>query len=135
MTLLSRLFKKFPKVQEKVGKIPGSEKYVNEEGLVVPQNFGAFLIEVATEFYKGIGTLDGQSEVTATLEFDEQQRISNILNPTVNGTLKVVPFQTVEKISDMMSSKLRNAPTKYKVRSLSVQIKNGDVNTNAQYYA
>lgn len=135
MTLLSRLFKKFPKIKERVGKIPGSDKYINEEGLVVPQNLAAFLIEVATELYKGIGTPDGQAEVTANLEFDEQQRISNIANPMVNGELKVVPFQTVEKISEMMGGKLKNAPAKYKIRSLRVEIKKGEVNTTPQYYA
>lgn len=134
MTLLSRLFQKFPKLQEKVQKIPGSDKYVNEQGLVIPQNLAPFFIEVASELYRGIGAPNGQSEVSATIEFDQQQRVGNIRNPLVDGKPKIPPFQAVEKISDMMSSKFRNAPNNYKVKSLEVSIKSGDVNTQAQYY-
>lgn len=102
---------------------------------MIPQNTAEFFIEVASELYRGIGTPDGQAEVTATIEFDQQQRVSNILNPMVNGTPKIPPFQTVEKISEMTSNKLRNAPANYQVKSLYVKIKGGEVDTQAKYFA
>lgn len=136
MTFLSRLFKKFPKLQQKVQSIPGSEKYVNPDGLVIPQNLAPFFTEIASELYKGIGTPDGLAEVSAVIEFDQQtQRVSNIVNPLVNETPKIPSFEAVEKISEKMSPKFRNAPDNYKVKSLEVSIKNGEVNTQAHYYA
>ena len=136
MTFLSRIFKKFPKVQEKVQQIPGSDKYVNPDGFVIPQNLAAFFIEVSSELYKGIGTPDGLAEVTAVIEFDEQtQRVANVHNPLVNGAPKIPSFQAVGKVSEMMSTKFRNAPSNYKVKTLEVNIKDGEVTAQAQYYA
>lgn len=110
MTLLSKLFQKFPKLRDKVQKIPHSEKYVNEEGLIIPQNLGEFFNQIATEIYRGVGKADGSSEISLILEFDQQQRVSNTVNPVIDGQHKVLPFQTIEKVNEMVNQKLKNAP-------------------------
>lgn len=135
MTLLSRLFTRFPKLQQQVQKVPGSDKYVNAEGLVIPQNTAAFFVEIGTELYRGIGAPDGSSEVSATIQFDEQQRVSNIVNPLVDGKPKIPPFQTVETITSLTTAKLQNAPANYKVKSLAINVKGAEVTTQAEYYA
>ncbi len=135
MTLLSKLFTKFPKLRDKIQKIPGSEKYVNPEGLIVPQNLGTFLNELGSEVYRGVGKPDGTSEISVSFEFDQMQRVSNTINPMVDGEPKVLPFQVVEKVNDMMTFKLKNAPANYKIKRLDLTIRKGEVFTNAQYYA
>ncbi len=135
MTLLSRLFTKFPKVQKNVQKIPGSEKYVNQEGLVIPQNLGALLNEIADTLYTGAGGPSNDLEIAAVIAFDEDQRIDHFVSSTVNGAAKIPSFQTVEKISELVSNKLKNAPANYKMKILSIEVRGTNVKTEAQYYA
>lgn len=135
MTLLSRLFNKFPKIQKNVQKIPGSEKYVNQEGLVIPQNLGVLLNEIADVLYTGAGGPSPDLEVEAVIAFDEGQRVDHFVSSTVNGQPKIPSFQTVEKISDLVSNKLKNAPANYKMKVLSVTVKGSNVKTQAQYFA
>ncbi|MFZ1801517.1 MAG: hypothetical protein WBP14_03800 [Candidatus Saccharimonas aalborgensis] len=88
--------------------------------------------QIGAELYEGIGLADGSSTVTALLEFDEQQRVSNIKNPLVDGTPKIPPFETIEAINNL-AAPLASLPENQRVRALEIEIENGQVNINAKY--
>src|SRR5437764_566655 len=59
-----------------------------------PLNIGILFVQLGTELYRDLGKADGTSSLSATLEFDNQQRIVNIKNPLVDGVPKVPSFDT-----------------------------------------
>ena len=95
-------------------------------------NLGPFFIEVASAFYRGVGKDDGSSEVTATLEFDEQHRVTNVKNPTVDGAPAVPQPEMLEEINSM-TTELNTLPSIHHIKALSFSIKDGAVQTDASY--
>ena len=89
-------------------------------------------VQIGAELYEGIGLADGSSTVTALLEFDDRQRVSSIKNPVVDGSPKVVPFETIEAINTL-AAPLAGLPENQKLKSLKIEIENGQINTNTEY--
>lgn len=89
-------------------------------------------VQIGAELYEGIGLADGSSTVTASLEFDDQQRVNNISNPLVDGIPKIPPSETIEAINNL-AAPLASLPENQRVKALEIEIENGQINTNAKY--
>lgn len=94
-------------------------------------NLGPLYTELATELYYGIGAADTMV-LTATLEFDNEQRIASVKNPTVNGYTELPKPETIEKLN-IIAAPLRSLPRMYQLKSLEVSLRDGRISTNAIY--
>lgn len=95
-----------------------------------PQVFLVFP-EIAKTLYYGVA-IDNTSELSAILVFDEQQRVSGVNNLIVNGAPKVPPMDVMENINKL-TLQFESLPKMYKIKTLTVTVKDGAINTNAEY--
>lgn len=89
-------------------------------------------VQLGTELYRDLGKADGTSALSATLEFDGQQRIVNIKNPFVDGVLKVPPFDTIVKLNEL-AQPMASLPKDQKLNFLTIKVKDGQINTEVKY--
>jgi hypothetical protein len=75
---------------------------------------------LVSRLYSAMTTKDGQT-FSAFLEFDDQQRISQINNPLVNGEIKTPDFKLIEELN-RICEKINSLPDMYKLKSLDVAV-------------
>lgn len=64
-------------------------------------NLGPLFIDVASVFYQSLSASGGTDDVSAVLEFDKQQRVISIKNPTLNGKPKLPNPNSLEVINKL----------------------------------
>ena len=95
-------------------------------------NTGMLFLELATQLYKGLGRADGTSLLSATLEFDKQQRVINIKNLLIDGVLRMPPLGTVTAMNDV-AEPMTGLPANQKLKALAIRIEGGRISTDAEY--
>jgi len=99
---------------------------------VPPENLSRLLIELGTELYRGVGPADGSAALSATLVFDDSQRVETIRNLRVNGLSKLPPFETVERLN-IIAAPLRQLTPDNRPASVVISIERGKVNVRPHY--
>ena len=86
--------------------------------------FSQICIDVATMFYRQFGSSNLESSLEVTLEFDELQRVSKLVDLKVDGLPKLPPFEFLGEINKKCQEFLA-LPEIYKLKSLAIDIKPG----------
>ena len=88
-------------------------------------------VQVAIMLYREVGQPDGSSDVVATVNFDEDLKVSSVDNFLLNGLPKVPSPEVIEAINQNLA--ILAAPVEYRPKALSIEVKNGEVNTTPAY--
>lgn len=98
------------------------------------ENLSRLLLELGTELYRGVGPADGSASLSATLEFDDSQRIETIENVLVDDLPKLPTFATVEKLNTI-ATPLQQLPSGRRLKTVAISIEHGKVNVRPMYRA
>jgi len=77
---------------------------------------------LATSLYHDVAGNKPGLTLDATLEFDRQQRISNLTNVTVDGLPKIPSFEVIETMNNVSVDTLSSLPEIYKLKALKLNI-------------
>ena len=95
-------------------------------------DLGPLFIDVASVFYQSLSASGGTDDVSAVLEFDKQQRVINIKNPTVNGKPKVPNLKSLEVINKL-TTQIYGLSEINHLKELAISVVDGHVSANPTY--
>ncbi|MDQ7815121.1 MAG: hypothetical protein RDU25_04940 [Patescibacteria group bacterium] len=90
-------------------------------------------LEFAQTLFNSL-TNDKSSSISATLTFDDAQRIKEIINVKVNGQPRIIAFDDLEDLN-AIAAKIRALPLSEKLMSLQIEVRDGEVEIKPTYSA
>lgn len=95
-------------------------------------DLGPLFIDIALVFYQSLSASGGTDDVSAILEFDKQQRVINIKNPTVNEKPKLPNPKSFEVINKLTTQIYKSSEINH-LKELAISVVDGHLNANPTY--